>query len=69
MHKKASRVRSVWTEYIIGQLVRVSKAKAKFANSAEQNYTAQILRIIKVIHRSPRPVYELEDLNKKLIDG
>jgi hypothetical protein len=29
----------------------------------------RIFRIIKVIHRSPRPVYELEDLNKRVIDG
>ena len=28
-----------------------------------------VFRIIKMIHRTPRPVYELEDLNRKVIDG
>jgi hypothetical protein len=35
----------------------------------EQNYTTEVFRIIKVIRRTPRPVYELEDLNHKVIDG
>ena len=52
----------------MGQHVRISKDKAKFARSAEQIYR-QVFRNIKVIYRTPRPVYELEDLNKKLIDG
>ena len=69
MRKKASRVRSVRAKYGIGQVVRISKEKGKFAKSAEQNYSTEILRIVKVIHRSPRPVYELEVLNKQLIEG
>ena len=28
-----------------------------------------VFGIIKMIHRTPRPVYELEDLNRKVIDG
>ena len=56
-------------KYGNGQLVRVSKEKAKFAKSAEQNYSTEVFRIVKVIHRSPRPVYELEDLNKRSIQG
>ena len=62
LNEKASRVRSVKAKYSVGQLVRISK-EVTFANSAEQNYTTEIFRIIKVIHRNPRPVYELEDLN------
>ena len=34
---------------------------------SEQNYTDEIFRIVKVIIRTPRPVYELEDLNGTLI--
>jgi hypothetical protein len=49
--------------------VRISKEKMKFAKGGEQNYTKEIFRIIKLICRTPRPVYELEDLNGKLIDG
>jgi hypothetical protein len=41
----------------------------KFAKGGEQNYTTEVFGIIKVIRRIPRPVYELEDLNHKLIDG
>jgi hypothetical protein len=40
-----------------------------FAKSADQNYTTDIIRIIKVTNRIPPPVYELEDLNNKMIDG
>ena len=61
-------MRSGRAKYGIGQLVRINKEKAKFAKSEEQNYTTEIFRIVKVIHRGPRPVYELEDLNKKLFD-
>jgi hypothetical protein len=41
----------------------------KFANGGEHNYTTEIFQIIKVIRRTPRPVYALEDLNGKVIDG
>jgi hypothetical protein len=40
----------------------------KFAKGGEQNYTTEVFRLIKVIHRTPRPVYEVEDLNRKVID-
>jgi len=41
----------------------------KFAKHGGQNYTTEVFRIIKVIRTTPRPVYELEDLNQKIIDG
>ena len=41
----------------------------KFAKGSEQNYTDEIFRIVKVIHRTSRPVYELEELNGNLIEG
>ena len=56
LNEKASRVRSVKAKYIVGQLVRISKEKVTFAKSAEQNYTTEIFRVFKVIHRTPRPV-------------
>jgi len=58
------RVRIKNTKYRVGPHVRISKEKAKFAKSAEQNFSTDIFRIIKVVHRTQRPVYELEDLNK-----
>jgi hypothetical protein len=56
-------------KYRMAQHVRISKEKIKFANVGEQNYTTEVFQIIKVIRRTPRPVYELKDLNHKVIDG
>jgi hypothetical protein len=41
----------------VGQKVRISKKKMKFAKGGEQNYTTEVFRIIKVIRRTPLPVY------------
>ena len=41
----------------------------KFAKSAEQNFSTEIFGIAKVIERRPRPLYELEDLNRNPIEG
>ena len=64
LNEKASRVRSVKAKYCVGQIVRISKLKVTFANSAEENYTSEVFRVFKVIHWTPRPIYEREDLNK-----
>ena len=40
----------------------------KFSIGDEQNYTTEMFRIIKVICRTPRKLYELEDLNGKVVD-
>jgi len=49
--------------------VRISEEKMKFAKAAEQNFSTEIFRIIKVIDRRPRAVYKLEDRNGTPIDG
>ena len=36
-------------DFNVGQHVRISKKKMKFANGSEQNYTDEIFRIVKVI--------------------
>ena len=66
MNDKRSRVRLGRIKFQVGQHVRISKEKMKFAKGSEQNYTDEIFRIIKVIPMTPRPVYELEDLNGTL---
>ena len=66
---KNRHVRSVIVKFHVGQHVRISKEKMKFSKGAEQNYSLEIFRINKVIQRSPRPVYELVDLNETLIEG
>jgi len=56
-------------KYTVGKHVRISKEKAKFAKSAELNFSTEIFRISKVIPSTTMPVYELEDLNNQTIDG
>jgi len=48
--------------------VLISKEKKKFAKGGGQTLSSEIFRITKAIQRSPRPVYELEDLNKLPIE-
>ena len=56
MQKRQGKVHVKAARYSVGQHVRISKGKAKFGKSAEQNFSTEIFRIIKVIHRTPRPV-------------
>jgi hypothetical protein len=53
----------------VGQHVCISKENLRFAKAAEQTFSTVILKVAKVIERSPRVVYELEDLNGTTIDG
>ena len=69
MNTKKRRVRTVRAQFRVGQYVRVSKEKMKFAKGYEQNFSTEIFRIANVIERDPRPVYEPEDLNKTPVDG
>ena len=48
-------------KFNVGQHIRISKEKIKFAKWSEQNYTNEIFRIVKVIRRTPRPLYESKD--------
>jgi len=56
-------------KFSVGHHVRISKEIIKFAKGGEQIFSNEIFRITKVIERWPRPVYELEDLNKTPIKG
>jgi hypothetical protein len=56
-------------KFNVGQHVRISKEKMKFAKGSGQNYTDEIFRIVKVMRRMLWPLYELEDLNGTLIEG
>ena len=66
MHAKRLLIPSVKVKIHVGQHVRISKEKMRFAKASEQNFSAEIFRISKIIYRTPRPVYELEDLNKSM---
>jgi len=69
MEARRLRVRVMTAKFRVGQHVKISKEKMKFAKAAEHNFSTEIFRIVKVIHRRPRVFYELEDLNGTKIDG
>ena len=69
MNARRLRIPSVKVKFHVVQHVRFSKEKMNFAKSSEQNFSTEIFRISKIIYRTPRSVYELEDLNKTPIDG
>ena len=64
MEEKGRRIRVIRARFRVGQHVRISIEEMKFAKGAEQNFRTEIFRVVKVIERWPRPVYELEDLNR-----
>jgi len=68
MKEKRLRIRAVRAKFRSAQHVRITKEKMKFAKGGEQNFSTEIFRIAKVIERRPRPVFELEDLNRTPID-
>jgi len=69
MNEKRLRIRAVRAKFRAGQHVRISKEKMKFAKGGEQNFSTEIFRIANEMERRPRPVFELEDLNRTPIDG
>jgi hypothetical protein len=69
MRDTQNKIKTAVEKFTVGQHVRNSKEKMKFAKGGEQNYTTEIFKIRNVVHRSPRPVYELEDLLLAQIDG
>jgi hypothetical protein len=69
MRAKHTSIRSAPVKFKVGQHVRISKEKLKFAKGGEQNYTTEIFRTHKVVRNIPRRVYELEDFLGKNIEG
>ena len=68
MKGKADRARRLGKlKFRVGQHVRISKEKVKFAKGGKQNYITEIFEIHKIVHRTPRPVFELEDLRGREI--
>jgi len=55
--------------YSVGQTVGISKDKKQFAKGFVQNWTLEVFKILKVLRRSPRHLYELENLLGESIDG
>ena len=69
MRGKAAQTQSLSKpKFRVGQHVLISKEKMKFAKGGEQNYTTEISKIRKVVYRTPRPVFELEDLRGEVLE-
>ena len=69
MQGKADRTRRLSElKFRVGQHVRISK-KVNFAKGGDQYYTTKIFKIHKVVHRTPRPALELEDLRGQEFEG
>ena len=56
MNAKRLRIQSVKVKFHVGENVRISKQKLKFANASEQNFSTEIFRISKIF-------IELQDLS------
>lgn len=71
--KKINRNSTVTSQgqvkFRVGDFVRITKEKLKFAKGYEQTYSTEIFRVVKVIRRIPQPVYEVEDLRSQPIEG
>ena len=53
MEDRRQRVRVATATFRVGQHVRMSKEKIRFANAAENNSSTEKFRIVKVKHRRP----------------
>jgi hypothetical protein len=62
MRPGQSKIKTAVAKFRVVQYVRISKEKLIFAKGVEQNYTTEIFKIRKVVHRRLRLVYELEDI-------
>jgi len=56
-------------KFKVGDLVRITEDKVKFAKRYSQTFSTEIFSSVKVIHRVPQPVYELSDLQGRPIEG
>ena len=61
-------LRVATAKFSVVKHVRISKQKNRFVKAAEHNFSTEIFSIVKAIHRRPRVVYEVEDLNGTPID-
>jgi hypothetical protein len=71
MRNRQARIKKVRSPpiYSVGQTVRISKGKMQFAKGFEQNWSLEEFKISKVLRRSPRHLYELEDRRGESIEG
>ena len=68
MNSLRSKIPEGRAKFKVGDFVRITKEKVKFAKGYEQT-SNEIFRVVKVIQRVPQPVYELSDLQARPIEG
>jgi hypothetical protein len=69
MYSFWARIAQGRVKFKLGEIVRTTKEKAKFAKWYEQTFSTEISRVAKVIQLMPQPVYELIDLQDRPIEG
>ncbi|XP_011858854.1 PREDICTED: uncharacterized protein LOC105556376 [Vollenhovia emeryi] len=67
--KKKKKKKKQMVKYRIGELVRISRAKAAFEKGYEARWSEEIFRIHRILEWRKPPVYELSDLTGETIDG
>jgi len=56
-------------KFRVGDLVRKTKKKVKFAKGYEQKFSTEIFQDVKVIQRMPQPIFEFAGLQSRPIEG
>ena len=56
-------------KFIVGDHVRISRTKATFEKSYEAGWSEEILKVARILKRQRIFIYEIVDLNNKLIDA
>jgi len=56
-------------KFKVGDVLRITKERVKFAKGYEQTFSTDIIRVVKFIRRVSQPVYELSDLQDHPIEG
>jgi len=70
------RMNSLWAKILLGRvkfkvgdLVKITKEKVKFAKRYKKTFSTEIFLVAKVGKRVPQPVCELTDLQERPIEG
>jgi hypothetical protein len=69
LHRLQGKIPKGKAKFKSGDLVRITREKLRLGKGYEQTFSTEIFRIVKVINRTPQPVYELADLQDRPIES
>jgi hypothetical protein len=69
INARRSKIPQGVVKFKVGDHVRITKEKIKFAKGYGQTFSTEIFSVVNVIQRMPQPVYELSDLQDRPIEG